>query len=171
DKFFERCCFDAVNALPCSRRIFLQEMIRQQGHIFATLAQAGHANRYYVQAIVEVFTKGTLGDLAVEVPVGSGDDAHVDRNLAGATYRTDTALLQHAKQFDLHGHRHFTDLVEKNRALIGNLEESTPILVGSGERTLDIAEQFAFEQGLREGAAIDRNKRFGGSRRAGMDGA
>jgi len=61
---------------PAPGHIF-QEMIGQQGDVFAALAQAGHANGNDVQAIVEVLAEGALGDLAVEIAVGGGDDSNI----------------------------------------------------------------------------------------------
>ena len=167
---FERRRFDAVNALSRSGRIFLQKVIRQQRNILAALAQARHANGNDVQAIVEVLAERAFGDLPVEIAVGGGDDADVNWNFAGAAHRTDGAFLEHAQQFDLHGHGHLADFVEKNRALVGDFEQPAPVLVRSSEGAFDVTEEFAFEQRLRKRAAVNRDKSFGGSRRTGMDG-
>ena len=60
----------------------------------------------------------------------------------------DLALLQDAQQLDLHGRRHVADLVEEERAAVGDLEQ--PLLVGqrAGEGALAMAEQLALEQRL-----------------------
>src|SRR6266481_3642824 len=167
---FERSRFDAMNALSRSGRIFLQEVIRQERYILAALTQAGHANGNDVQAIVEVLAKRALGDLPVEIAVGGGDDAHVHRNFAGAAHRTHGAFLEYAQQFDLHGHGHFADFVEKDSALVSDFEQSAPVLVRSGEGAFDVSEEFAFEQRLRKRAAVDGNKGLAGSRGTGVDG-
>src|SRR5271168_5313523 len=160
-----------MNALAGSRRVFFQEVIGEEWNILATFAQAGYANGDDIQAVVEVFAKSAVGNLTVEIAIGGGNDADVDGNFSGAADGADGALLEHAQQFDLHGHGHLADFVEKNCALVGDFEEATLVLVGSGEGAFDIAEEFAFEQGFGEGPAVDRDKGFAGPRRAGMDGA
>ncbi len=54
---------------------------------------------------------------------------------------------------------------------MGHLEEAALVLRGSRKGSLDVAEELAFQQGFRKSSAVDGDKRFGGARRAGMDGA
>ena len=51
------------------------------------------------------------------------------------------------------------DLVEEERAAVGLLEPPDAVAVGPGERTLDVAEQLAFEQALRQGGAVELDER------------
>ena len=70
-------------------------------------------------------------------------------------------LLQHPQQLHLQRVADRVDFVEKDRAAVGRLEAAGPILDGAGERPFDVAEQFAFEQALAEGAAVDADVRPG----------
>jgi hypothetical protein len=58
------------------------------------------------------------------------------------------ALLQHAQQLGLQVERHLADLVEEQRAAVGELERAGARGDGAGERALLVAEQLALEQVL-----------------------
>ena len=130
-----------------------------------------HADGNDVEPVVEIFAKQIFGNGLVEIAVGGGDDAHIDGDFAGAADRAHRALLQHAQQFDLHGQRHFADFVEEDGAAVGDFEQAALVLVRSGEGAFQVAEEFALQQSLREGSAVDGDERLGGARRADVDGA
>jgi hypothetical protein len=48
--------------------------------------------------------------------------------------------------FDLHRRRHLADLVEEQRAAVGELEAALAARCAAGERALLVAEQLALEQ-------------------------
>ena len=75
------------------------------------------------------------------------------------------ALLQHAQQLGLHRRRDVADLVEEQRAAVGELEAAELALDGAGERALLVAEQLALEQRLGERAAVDLDERAARARR------
>ena len=62
--------------------------------------------------------------------------------------RLELALLQHAQQLGLQRRRDLADLVEEDRAAVGQREAA--LLVGrrAGERALVVAEQLGLEQRL-----------------------
>jgi hypothetical protein len=81
---------------------------------------------------------------------------------SGLVHAADTlegALLQHAQELHLHVECHIADLVEKQRAAVGELE--TPHTGGerSGESALLVPEQLTFEELSRDGSAIDGDER------------
>ena len=63
-----------------------------------------------------------LGDQRLQVLVGRADDAHVDRDLLAAADALDHAVLQEAQQLRLQRQRHVADLVEEQRAAVGDLD-------------------------------------------------
>ena len=73
-------------------------------------------------------------------------------------------LLQHAQQLHLRLRLQIPDLVEEQRPFVRLLEAANAALVRAGEGTTLVAEQFAFEQILRDRAAIDRDERRLGAR-------
>ena len=68
-------------------------------------------------------------------------------------------ILQDAQQLDLRARRHLADLVEKQRAALGLLEQAALARFGAGECAALVAEQLAFQQIVRQRAAVDRNER------------
>ena len=68
-------------------------------------------------------------------------------------------FLQHAHQLDLRARRHVADFIEKNGAVVGLLEAADAPGFRAGERAAFVAEQFAFQQGFRDGRAIDGDER------------
>src|SRR5450755_55492 len=97
--------------------IFFQEMIYQQGHIFAALAKRRDRYWNYTEPVVKVFAEGAFGHLLVQVAVRGGNHAYVNRNLGSSSDRAYAALLEHAEQLDLHREAHLADFVQENSSL------------------------------------------------------
>src|SRR5262249_61849741 len=79
------------------------------------------------------------------------------------------AGLQPAQEARLLAERHVRDLVEEQRAAVGELEAAGAIGARVGERALDVAEQLALEQAIGETAGVDRDECLVGAPRAGGD--
>ena len=75
-----------------------------------------------VEPVVQVLAELPLVDASCQVAVGGGDDAHVDLDVSLPPTRSNSPLLQHAQQLRLHRRRHVADLVEEERAAVGQLE-------------------------------------------------
>ena len=81
----------------------------------------------------------------VQVGVGRGDDPGIDPARARRSQALELAGLDHPQQLGLLAERHVGDLVEEQRALVGELEAADPIGLGVGERAAHVAEQLALE--------------------------
>ena len=68
----------------------------------------------------------------------------------------EAALLEHAQQLGLRDQRHVADLVEEQRAVVGQLEASRLAIVRAGERAFLVAEDFRLEQRVGQRRAVDR---------------
>ena len=68
------------------------------------------------------------------------------------------ALLENAEDFALHLEWHFTDLIEKKRALVALFEAPDPLCRSASERAFLVTEELALEEVFRDGGAIDRKK-------------
>jgi hypothetical protein len=68
------------------------------------------------------------------------------------------ALLENAEQLDLDRKRKLADLVEKERAAVGELETAAAPFVGAGEGAALVAEKFALDDRLGKGGAVDRDE-------------
>ena len=75
-----------------------------------------------VEAVEEVLAEALLAHEGGEVLVGGGDDAHVHPDGPRAADALELALLQHAQELRLGHRREVADLVEEERAAVGQLE-------------------------------------------------
>ena len=120
-----------------------------------------HVHRDDLETEEQVLAETPRGDLALEVAVGRGDDAHVDLDRLGRPDAPDLALLQDAQELNLHLRADLADLVEEQRAALGLLEEPALRRAGPRERAALVAEELALQDGLGQGAAVDRDEGLG----------
>ena len=64
-------------------------------------------------------------------------------------------VLDSPKQFGLQFERHFSDFIEEERALVRQFESSDPLPRRTGECTLFMAEQLAFQKAGGNCSAVD----------------
>ena len=93
------------------------------------------------------------------------------RRRARAAQPLELALLQHAQDLGLGHRREVGDLVEEQRAAVGQLEPALLAPGGAGEGALLVAEQLGLEQRLGQRRAVDGHERPAPPRRALVDGA
>ena len=75
-------------------------------------------------------------------------------------------LLQNAQKAGLQVRRSIADLIQKNRAAVGLFKQADLArLACTGKRTALIAEELAFQQGLRQSCTVDSDKSSSTSRR------
>jgi hypothetical protein len=127
------------------------------------VAQRRHAERDYVEAVIEVFAEGAGADFGIQVAVGGSDDANIQWQSADTAHAFELTLLQNAQQFGLEVRRELADFVQKDGAAFGRFELALFLCDGAGERALFVAEELAFEQGFAERGAVDGDERFAGA--------
>ena len=123
-----------------------EEVARQRRDVLAAFAQRRQVDRHHVEAIVQVVAETAGLDLVFQELIGRRHDARIDADGAALADALELVLLQHAQQLDLQLRTHAGDFVEEDRAAVGRLEAAGLVVDGAGERALDVAEQFAFEQ-------------------------
>jgi len=79
--------------------------------------------------------------------------------------------LQHLQEHDLDFSRQFADLVEEDRAAVGQFEAALSSLDGSGERTLLVAKELRGDERGGNCRAVDADERARGSLRSLVDSA
>ena len=82
---------DALNAQLVAGHV--EKVPGQHGKILAMLAQGRHGNGVDVQAVVEVAAETSGFDLAQQVAIGRGNEAHVDADDLVGTHALDFSLL------------------------------------------------------------------------------
>ena len=115
--------------------------------------------RQNIQPVVKVLAELALGHCVFQDGVSGGDDAHVHLYRLRAAQPQKVAFFQHAQQLGLKTGRSVANLVEKQRPLRGFLNQAflSPARIGEGPRL--VAEEFAFQQCVRQGGAIDADER------------
>ena len=78
----------------------------------------------HVEAVEEVAAERARVDRRLEIGVGRGDEAHVDRPHVVLADAADLARFERAQQLGLDARRHRPDLVEEERAAAGVLDQS-----------------------------------------------
>ena len=68
------------------------------------------------------------------------------------------AVLEDLEQLDLCRRGNGADFIQENSAVPGNFKFTQLAFDGACERPLFMAEHFAFDQGIWNGAAVDLNK-------------
>ena len=134
-------------------------MIGEQRDVFLPIAQRRHENRDDVQAEVEILAEAAGADLGLQILVGRRQHARVHLDPRRPADRLHRLLLQHAQHLGLRLQAHVADLVEEDRAAVGDLELAAPIRDGAGERAAHVAEQLALDQLFGNRRAVDLDER------------
>src|SRR5688572_18540710 len=87
------------------------------------------------------------------------ENAHVGATLLAAADALERTLLENAQQFHLHVEAHVPDLVQEQRAAIGELEAADARRQRAREGAFLVTEQLALQQLARNRAAVDGHER------------
>src|ERR1039457_7226681 len=115
----------------------------------------------HVETVEEVAAEVATLDLLLEIAIGRGKDAGIDRLRVGRADRNHLAVLQHTEELHLRRRRRLPDLIEEERAASGRREEPGLVPHRTGERALYMAEELALEKPFRKCPAVDRQKGSG----------
>src|SRR5947207_2851504 len=94
----------------------------------------------HLETEIEILAEQSLLNAFVKIAIGGGDHAHVHLKRARTADVLKSLVLQKAQQRGLGLQREVSNLVEKERAAVGNLDLSFLLGGGAGERTLFVAE-------------------------------
>jgi len=133
----------------------LQEMGGQRRDVLLALPERGQVDVGGPQPVHKVEPEFSFLAGLVEILVGRRDDPHIDPNGFRLTQPRKGLLLEHAQQLRLHLLRELPDLIQEERPAVGLLEKSLVIPEGPRECPLDVPEELAFKQGLRDGGDVD----------------
>ena len=143
----------------------------EERHVFQTIPQGGDFKADARQTEIQIQPERAHLDQIQQLLVRGADDPHVDGNEAIAPYVHDFLCIQHAQEAELHSMAHVPDLVKKEGAAVRQFEKPRfAAALGPGKSPLLIAEQFAFQQRVRQGRAVDHHKRLLGPFAGGVQG-
>src|SRR5262249_30305852 len=136
-----------------------EERRGQRQDIFGAIRERRKRDRKNIQPVEEVFAKLPGRQSIGWRVVRGGDDADLDLNLLAAADPPERVLLEDPQELRLHRDVHLGDLVEEERAVVGELEASEPPFERSREGAALVAEDLALDQRLGNGRTIDGHER------------
>src|SRR4029077_2104359 len=74
------------NAFSCFSSETIDEVLDQQGNVFASFSQRRNFNRKNVETVKQIATKCPLGDGSLRVAIGGGDDPRIGSDRLIATH-------------------------------------------------------------------------------------
>ena len=134
------------------------KMIDQQGDILFPLPQGRQMNGDDVDPIKKILAHPALPHQSGQVLVGGGDDADAGLAHALPAHRQVTLAFDHPQQLHLHVMPDLPQFVQEKGAAVGQVQVAVLVLVSAGKGPLAVAEKLAFQQALRNGAAVDNDK-------------
>jgi hypothetical protein len=169
DQRLDRVVVQVGDGLADAAGVVAEEVDGQLEDVLLALPQRGGAQADDVEPVVQVLAEPPGADQRLEVLVGGRHDPDVDGDRLRAADALEGLPLQDAQQLGLDLEVDVADLVEEQRAAVGLLEPPDAVAVGAGEGPLDVAEQLALQQALRQGRAVDLDERAAGARAGGVD--
>ena len=139
--------------------MFRDEMRRIQRNILPVIPEGGQMQLQHVQPVIQIFSEPLVSNELVKVPIRCGDDPDVDLDWRVSADAGEFLFLEHTKKFRLCFERKFSYFVQKDGPLLGPFKSPPPLADGPGESPLLVAEEFAVDEGLRDGAAVHLDKR------------
>ena len=131
------------------------KVIDEEGNVLASFTEAWELEPNDVDAVEKIFAERAVLDQLREIPMGRDHDADVGLDRLDPAQRLVDPFLQNPQQTHLHRRRDVADLVEEDRAALGDREAPRLVALGVGEGARLVAEELGLEEGVGERAAVD----------------
>src|SRR5262245_20188770 len=115
-------------------------------------------HRHYVKAIVEILTEPFFLNKTLQIPVSGGYDPNIYGHRGDSSDPVKFPFLQKPQELGLKFQRDIADLVEKDRAAMGQFDLARLATVCAGKRALFMAEQFALQELFRQTHGVNSDK-------------
>ncbi len=129
---------------------FADVMFDEQRDVAHAFSQRRHSQFNDVDPVEKVLPERSSSDAFFEVFIGGKNQANVDFVSGCPADRFEFPILQNPQEFDLKTRRCRRDFVEEDRSAVCLQEFADFVVIGSGEGASNVAEQFAFEQRVRQ---------------------
>ncbi len=113
-----------------------------------------HAQGDDIDPVVQVLAKFSFLDRLFDVPVRRRDHAHIHGNGFRGADPVDNPFLEDPQDFCLQIDAKVSDLIQQQRASVGQLELPFLVLDGAGKGAFHVPEELALDQGLGDGGAV-----------------
>ena len=135
-------------------------MLHELRDIFGPFAERRQFEGNHGKPVIQIFPKGSILDHGLKIAVRGCNDPDIDLARFGCANLFDFALLNEAEHFNLELERHLADFIEEQCSVMREFDSSSLVRHRAGEGTLDVTEEFGFEQVLWNSAAIDGDERL-----------
>ena len=141
----------------------------QREQILQPLTQRGDGNGKHIQAVIEILAERALAQHLVQISVRCRYDPNIHRNGSRAAHTLDHMVLKGPQEPHLRLKGKLPELVEKQRAAVGQLKFAPHSAMRPGEGPFLVPEQRAVHERLRDGPAIDLDEGLAHALRSGLD--
>jgi hypothetical protein len=136
----------------------LQEGFAERKDIAATLTERRDVDVEHLEPIEQILAKVSALHGLSQVAVGRRNDADIGFQQPRAPQPLELALLQDAQELGLRRQTHLADFVQEQHAACRQFDLSRLGLLRTRERAAFVAEQFRFEQLLRQRGTVQRDE-------------
>ena len=106
---------------------FFEKPLRQKRHVVGAVPQRRQAQLEHLQAIVQILPQLALLDGLLNVAIRGGDDADIYRERLFSAQAHEGTRLENSQQLGLEFQGDLPDLIQKERALVRQLEPASPV--------------------------------------------
>src|SRR6202044_3867957 len=128
-------------------------------NMFSALPSCRQLDRDDIQPMIEIASERPSLHCLQQTTVRCGKEANVNLHWTWSAHAFELALLQNAQNLRLQGDSKLSNLVEKKRPSVSQFNLAFLLRYGSGECTLFMTEQFAFQQRFCDRRTIHCDKR------------
>src|SRR5439155_100655 len=90
------------------------------------LPERGNSDLDHIEAVIEVLAELATRHRVLEIPIRRSDDARVDPDRPVPPDPREPKVLEHMEELGLQGERQIRDLVQVDRALVGDVVDGRP---------------------------------------------
>jgi len=135
-------------------------MIYQQRNIFATLIECGQCKVDHTNTVVKIFPEFTCLNKLGKIFICSSHDPYINLDRFYASQRFYNTFLKDPQESNLECRRNIGNLIKKYCSTMSQYKATCLIPLRVCKCTCFMAEEFAFQKGVRKGSGINRNKTF-----------
>ncbi len=136
----------------------VQKTPGQERDIPGSLPQRRHLDAEDVQPVKQILPELSGTSQRSQIAVGRGDDANLEVAVDGIAQTPDLFFLENSKELHLKSPRRVGDLVEEKGSVVRFLKQARFVRNRRCESASAVPKQFAFDQVLGKGAAVDRHE-------------
>ena len=107
----------------------------------------------------------------LQVFIGCGNQPDIHSNRSRPSHPLELSLLQHPQQLGLKHRSQLPHFIQEHSSAVSRFQLALLLRYGAGESPFLMAEQFALQQRLGQGGAVERYKGLAGARAIRMNGA